>query len=161
MALLKEERAAAETKLREMEGFESFRSVLVLLLEAERKTDFLRQDWHELEADHGITGDPLRDYGDHTLLTLSSRIPTPRVRAPEDGRRCEMCGEGFPAKEVITSPCGHHYHLFCLAIRVRLYPECCRAGCTLLFPHYWLLTFGFPLVMLLQTSTEDLEASLS
>ena len=161
MRQLREDRARAESTLRNMDGYGSYRSVIVLLLEAERKTDIDREEWQEMEADQFLTIEILRRYSEHTQLTLSSGVLHPSTIAEGDTRRCEMCGTGFPADEVITTPCGHYYHLFCLAIRVAVDPECSKAACSLPFPIPWMQTFGFPSIILSENSTEAILSSSS
>ena len=141
---LHHDRLRAERDLRALPGFQDSSSVLAKLLDARRELEKLKEEYHELQADRRMAADTLRNYGEHTQLSLSKRIHLPRIPLPDDGRRCEMCNTGFPAGEVEISPCGHFYHIFCLAIRVAMYPECCGRGCTVPFPPCWLQNYGFP-----------------
>lgn len=161
LAELKRERSRAETNLRNHEDFPDFYSLIALLLEAERETAFLSEVLDEQRAENELVEDVLKDYGLHTHLTLSRKVHYPRVPAADDGRRCEMCNQGFPAKEVLISPCGHFYHIFCLAIRVAVYKDCCRQTCREPFPPCWLRNFGFPSIVQTETESETTSAGSS
>lgn len=141
---LEHDRMHAERVLRDLPGYVENSCVLATLLEAQRELEKLQEEYKELEAEHALAVDTLRSYGNHTQLSLSKRIPAPSIPLADDGRRCEMCNTGFPAREVETTPCGHFYHIFCLAIRVAMYPECCHVGCRVPFPQCWLQNYGFP-----------------
>ena len=158
---LKCQRARAESELRNHAGYGLGRSVLLELLEAERDIDTFRKDLEELKTEHDLAVATLRSYRDHTTLRLSSRTISPRNSNTDETRRCEMCGIGFPAHEVEISPCGHLYHIFCLAIRVAMYPACCRQGCREPFPARWMLSYGFPAVRDSETETESVEGTSS
>ena len=151
---LRQERSRAETNLRNHAGFNEFNSLLALLLEAERESSFLREVLEELQAENDMVLETLNSYAEHTQLKVSRRIHNPRVPVPDDGRRCEMCDHGFPANEVQISPCGHFYHLFCLAIRVAIYPDCSRQSCREPFPPCWLRNYGFPSMVESDSSTD-------
>lgn len=154
---LKQERFMAEQSLRSKPGFASHRSVLALLLEAERDVDLLREELQELQAEHALAAATMSSVAEHTRLTLSGRIHFPRNPVPDDGKRCEMCDTGFPAGEFQTAPCGHYYHIFCLAIRVAMYAECCRPGCRTAFPPCWMRSFGFPSAANSESDTESIQ----
>ena len=154
MFQLRQDRSRAETNLRNHPGFNEFNSLLALLLEAERESSYLREVLEELQAENDLVLETLNSYAEHTHLKLSRRIHNPRVPAFDDGRRCEMCDHGFPANEVQISPCGHFYHLFCLAIRVAIYPDCSRQSCREPFPPCWLRNFGFPSFAESESSTD-------
>ena len=141
---LKRERSRAETNLRNHSGFSTFSSLIAMLLEAERETAFYLEVVDEQRAEYELVGDILDNYAVHTHLSLSRRVHAPKVPAVDDGRRCEMCDEGFPASEAQKAPCGHYYHIFCLAVRVAVYPDCSRQACREPFPLCWLRTYGFP-----------------
>ena len=147
MAELRWERSRAETNLRNHPGFNEFNSLLAYLLEAEHELAHLCEVIDELEAEKVLVLETLNCYSDHTHLKLLRRIHNPRVPAPDDGRRCKMCDLRFPANEVQFSPCGHFYHLFCLAIRVAIYLDCSRQPCREPVPPCWLQNFGFPSIV--------------
>ena len=158
LAALKRERSAAEDTLRGVPGFASHPvPVVVMALEAERHSEMLRGELEELQAEHRLAVDTLNSHVEHTQLSLPRRVPMPRIPVVDDGRRCEMCNTGFPASEVEIAPCGHFYHIFCLAIRVAMYPECCHSGCRLPFPPCWLRNYGFPSVALSDSDTESVQ----
>ena len=161
LAALKLERSLAEEALRRLPDFADHRSVIAMLLEAERDTQTASEKLEELRAEHSLAVDTLRYYGEHTQLSLSKRIPAPVDPAPDDGRRCVMCNDGFPAIEVETAPCGHFYHIFCLAIRVAMYPECCHDSCRLPFPVLWMRSYGFPNVALSDSDSDSIHGGTS
>lgn len=160
-AQLKHDRSVAEGLLRAQPGFSLRPSLIITLLEAERETERLRYELGELQGEYALALDTIHNYEDHTHLRLTRRIQVPRVPLPDDGRRCEMCGAGFPASDAQISPCGHFYHIFCLAIQVAMVPECCRQTCREDFPPYWLETYGFPCVAVTESEMESIPASSS
>ena len=144
LAGLKLQRLRAEINLRNHAEFPTFNSLIATMLDAEREVLFLREVLGEVEAEYDLVLNTLNSCGDHVQLRLSKEIHTEDIPAEDGGRRCEMCDMGFPASEQIVSPCGHFYHIFCLAIRVAITPDCCRATCREPFAPCWMLNFGFP-----------------
>ena len=57
---LREDRALAESTVCNMDGYGSYRLVIVLVLEAERETNILREEWQEMEAGQSLTLETLR-----------------------------------------------------------------------------------------------------
>ena len=114
-----------------------------------------------MQAENDLVTDTLNTYALHTTLQVPKRIHVPRVPPSDDGRKCEMCGAGFPASEIQTAPCGHYYHLFCLAIRVAIIPDCCRTVCREPFPPCWLQAYGFPSYVQSESESESSDGSSS
>lgn len=134
---------SAKQYLRSRSGYIEESSLITQILVTEKKVDILKAQLDASKREIGKFEESLRNSQNLRALMVSRYVQTPHLPSVDHGRCCPLYDTGFLALDSIPTPCGHFYHLFCLAILLSVRTDCDYHGCGAHFPRVWLESFGF------------------